>query len=185
MKQLAEGGQLDPAKLAELARQPGNCKGGNMAASAGCARRGSSIPRCSRNYAASAKSTRMRWPNCWPPAMARAFAWPMRWRAVQQARRSESWARQCGHDLDRWPGPKRYTIKEKVLPPGAVASIKDSTLQGVSVGDPTADTPGEEFCRHSARHIERGAQIAQDAGDPARAPQSGRTLFCPRIAKTE
>ena len=50
-------------------------------------------------------------------------------------------------------------FKEKVLPPGAVASIKDSTLQGVSVGDPTADTPGEETVAGGAfRHIERGAQ---------------------------
>ena len=34
-------------------------------------------------------------------------------------------------------------FKEKVLSPGAVASLKDSRLQGVSVGDPTADKPSE------------------------------------------
>jgi hypothetical protein len=34
-------------------------------------------------------------------------------------------------------------FKEKVLPPAA-GSLKDSQLQGVSVGDPTADKPGEQ-----------------------------------------
>ena len=34
-------------------------------------------------------------------------------------------------------------FQEKVLPPGAVASLKDSRLQGISVGDPTAAEPSE------------------------------------------
>jgi hypothetical protein len=33
-------------------------------------------------------------------------------------------------------------FKEKVLPPGAVASLKESRLAGISVGDPTAAKPG-------------------------------------------
>jgi hypothetical protein len=33
-------------------------------------------------------------------------------------------------------------FKEKVLPPSAAASLKDSRLAGVSVGDPTAKEPG-------------------------------------------
>ena len=34
-------------------------------------------------------------------------------------------------------------FQEKVLPPAAVASLKDSRLQGISVGDPTAAEPSE------------------------------------------
>ena len=33
-------------------------------------------------------------------------------------------------------------FKEKVLPPAAVASLKESRLAGVSVGDPTSQKPG-------------------------------------------
>ena len=32
-------------------------------------------------------------------------------------------------------------FKEKVLPPAAVASLKDSRLAGISVGDPTSTKP--------------------------------------------
>jgi hypothetical protein len=34
-------------------------------------------------------------------------------------------------------------FQEKVLPPGAAAALKDSQLQGISVGDPTAAEPSE------------------------------------------
>ncbi|HEX4142773.1 MAG TPA: hypothetical protein VHY91_04410 [Pirellulales bacterium] len=34
-------------------------------------------------------------------------------------------------------------FQEKILPPGALASLKDSQVQGISVGDPTADKPSE------------------------------------------
>jgi hypothetical protein len=35
-------------------------------------------------------------------------------------------------------------FEEKALPPGAVASLKDSQLQGVSLGDPTSAEPSPE-----------------------------------------
>lgn len=145
MKQLAEGGQLDPAQLAELAQAMGNCKAGNLAALGRL---------CEARLIDPSLLSQMRG-QCEidPDALADLLA----------ACDGEGFCladalAQCNKPgrggITRGRGDAAMTwtdgasaentaFKEKVLPPGAVASVKDSTLQGVSVGDPTADAPGE------------------------------------------
>ncbi|HVU86484.1 MAG TPA: hypothetical protein VHD36_04140 [Pirellulales bacterium] len=145
MKQLAEGGELAPAQLAELAQALGNCKGGNLA----------TLGRlCEARLIDPSMLAQLRG-QCEidPDALA----------ALLAACDGEGFClsdalAQCNKPgrggINRGRGDAAMTwtdgasaentqFKEKVLPPGAVASVKDSTLQGVSIGDPTADTPAE------------------------------------------
>ena len=74
-------------------------------------------------------------------------------------------------------------FKEKVLPPGAVASLKDSRLQGISVGDPTAAEPGEASAGGSLDVSTCRARVGSDASDPAGAQEGHPTLFRARASR--
>ena len=68
-------------------------------------------------------------------------------------------------------------FKEKVLPPGAMASLKDSRLQGISVGDPTAAEPSEPSAGGALNVSNAGRRLSPHAGDPAGAQESHPALF--------
>ena len=76
-----------------------------------------------------------------------------------------------------------WRFKEKVLPPGAVASLKDSRLQGISVGDPTAAKPGEASAGGSLDVSTAGTRVGSDASDPAGAQEGHPALFRARASR--
>jgi hypothetical protein len=145
MKQQCKNGALSPAQLAELAQALGACKAGDLAMLGKL---------CEARLIDSSLLARMR-AQCEidPEGLAKLLA-ECQGNGFCLADALAQCNKPGRGGITRGRGDAALTwsdgtsaenvlFKEKVLPPGAVASLKDSRLQGISIADPTADQASE------------------------------------------
>ena len=165
MKKLCESGELTPAQLAELAQALGNCKGRDLAMLGRLCEARLIDPSLLAELRGQCEID--------PDALAAllcecngdGFCLSDALAQCNKPGRGGI-TRGRGDAAMTWTdgaSAENTQFKEKVLPPGAVASLKDSSLQGVSVGDPTSDSPGESTAGGAldTSHAGRGSARTQ------------------------
>ena len=144
LKEQCEKGELDPQQLAELAKALGKCKSCDLAKLRKLVNArmidASLLERCQGQCEID--------PEALAELLVKCQGSAALGQCIGQCNKPGrgSVTRGRGDAAMTWTdGANRddMAFKEKVLPPGAVASLKDSRLQGISVGDPTAAQPGE------------------------------------------